>query len=154
MTIPGTFIRSVETVPRQASARQAAQRMKETGVGALVVIDGDELVGLITDRDLALGVLENELDPDSTPVGELAHGPVASVRSSASLKDVVGVMRESLVRRVPIVDEAGALVGIVTADDLTGLFGDQLTRAVETARAGFDHEACPPDSLRSSLGRE
>ncbi len=154
MTIASTYLRPVETIAPEASAADAANRMKETGVGALVVVSEEGPVGVVTDRDLALGVLVQDRDPAQVRVAELAHSPLHSVTPEASLLDVVGIMRSHLVRRVPIIDAGGALVGIVTADDLIADFGDQIGWAAQATRAGFDYEACPPEARRSPLGRE
>lgn len=155
MPISQQYLHPVRTVSPEASAREAARLMKEHGVGALVVTDGDgRPVAIVTDRDVALGVLPRERDAAEVRVSELMSEGLVAVRATDELTTAVEVIRRELVRRVPVVDEDGTLVGIVTADDLMAQFGDQLAWAVEATRAGFDHEAAPPESRRSPLGRE
>lgn len=154
MTIPDEFRREVLSLDWTATPIEAANMMKDSGVGALVLTVDGRPRGMLTDRDLALGVLAADEPLDRGPVGRYGTGTLEAVPETAELVDVVQLMRSQLVRRVPVVDAAGALVGIITSDDLIARFGDDLGAAVAAMRAGFDYEAAPPAPLNSVLGRE
>lgn len=95
----------------------AIRAMEENRIGAVLVHDGESLVGIVTDRDMALKVAGSDLDAFELPLFEIMTSPVASVPSSASVVDVAQRMIEHRVRRMPIVDGA-QIRGIVTLDDL------------------------------------
>jgi len=101
----------------QAMAYQAARAMADNHVGSILVGDPDALGGIVTDRDLALAVLGGDIDPKFTPLSEVMSEGVISCDIGADLEEVVRLMREHGVRRVPIT-EGGRLAGLVTFDDL------------------------------------
>lgn len=119
----------------QATAHDAARAMSAFGAGfAVVFSDQGRLEGIITERDTTLHVVAAGRDPRATAVKEVMSSPVLSVPMSASVAEVLGVMREGGCRRVPIVD-GDRPVGVVTLEGLLtdGLVG--LPEAQEIARA-------------------
>lgn len=100
----------------------AAKLMRQHHTGDLVVIDqsegGREPVGMITDRDIVVQVLAIGRDPSMTRVMEVMNAPLVIASGSEDLDTALDRMREHGVRRLPIVDDAGNLLGIVTLDDL------------------------------------
>ena len=102
---------------RGSLAYQAARAMAENHVGAVLVNGPSGLAGILTDRDLALAVLGGDLDPKSTPLGEVMSEDVITCDIGANLDEVVRLMREHRVRRIPVT-EAGRPVGLITFDDL------------------------------------
>jgi len=117
---PAATVRGDETV------RAAAQRMKQEGLGSLVVVTAGRPVGIVTDRDLVLETLGNRLDPGSVTVEEVASRPLVTVEQDAPVREAVRVIRRHAVRRLPVVDDKGQLVGIVAADDLLSLAAAEL----------------------------
>ena len=99
------------------SLREAAARMRESGVGALPVVDGDELVGVVTDRDLVMRAVREGKDPDA-PVSEAMTRHVVALGEDASLGEASTAMIEHRVRRLMIVDRDRALVGMLSLADL------------------------------------
>jgi CBS domain-containing protein len=96
----------------------AAQRMRDLGVGALPVCgDDDRLHGMITDRDIVIKCLAAEHDPNTTTAGQLAQGSVYHVDADASIDEMLNVMEEHQVRRLPVIDNH-RLVGIVSEADI------------------------------------
>ena len=136
------------TAQRTLSAREAAAKMKEAGVGSLVVIDGKLPVGIITDRDIALKVLCGKLDPDAVEVGSLREGPLVCVREQASLAEAVDRLRVHLVRRLPVVDANGHLVGIITSDDLLALIAEEIEGVAQAAMAHPPKAPVPLEEIR------
>lgn len=129
--------------------------MREHRVGALIVVDeGDRPVGLVTDRDLVLRVLKEGKDPETTPLEGLMSQPVITVNRNASLLEATGLIRRHLVRRLPIVDEAGRSCGMITADDLLFELANELKCLAEVERRGFQNEANPGERTRSAFGKE
>jgi CBS domain-containing protein len=105
------------TVATDATAHDAARAMRDDDVGALLVLDGGELVGVVTDRDIAVRAVAEGLDPTATPVTEVCTKDPTSISADASVDEAVGLMRERALRRLPVV-EGGQPVGIVALGDL------------------------------------
>jgi CBS domain-containing protein len=124
------------TATPDESVQEAAKRMEAANAGCLVVVDAERRpVGLLTDRDVALGVLRGRLDPTTARVSELMHEPVVTVTEHAPLQVAARFMRQNALRRVPVVDNAsGELRGIVAADDLVQLIASELGLVADVAR--------------------
>jgi CBS domain-containing protein len=117
-----TIVREVMTVDptavsRDVTVREAARLLVERDVGPLPVVDGDLLVGIVTDRDLVVRVLADDRDPASTTVGEIASTTVVAIGPDEELERARGLMAEHGVRRLPVVEE-GRLVGILSQGDV------------------------------------
>lgn len=97
------------------SIEDAAQKMKENDVGALLVVDGDELKGIVTDRDVSNAVAEGKGDGS---VEDVASTDTTTIDPDSSLEDAIKLMRDNKVRRLPVVDDDGKPVGIVSLGDL------------------------------------
>ncbi len=104
------------TVPPQCTLQEAAGLMEEHGVGAVLVLGGDELVGIVTDRDLALRGAARGLGPDQHVEDVMTQTPI-TLQGSDDLLDAFGVLRQAGVRRLPVLEES-AIAGIITVDDL------------------------------------
>ena len=130
MAIGELCSREVVFVTLNESCALAAQLMREQHVGSLVVVreQGGRRVpaGMITDRDLVVGVMALGLDPQKTPVEAAMRPEVAVVREDEGVGRALALMRERSVRRLPVVDAGGALVGLLAADDLIELLGEEL----------------------------
>jgi CBS domain-containing protein len=97
---------------------EAANRMREADVGVLPVVDGDELVGVITDRDLVVRGMALGVDPASVSVADAMTRHVVSCRRSTSIEQAAGLMARERVRRLLVVDAARELVGILSLGDI------------------------------------
>jgi CBS domain-containing protein len=131
MAIGDICNREVVIARRDNSVKQAAQLMREYHVGDLVVVDqsngGRVPCGILTDRDVVVGVVAKGLDPEALKVGEVMWPELVMARETDGVSETIELMRAKGVRRVPIVDERGALVGIVTADDILDLLAEEMT---------------------------
>jgi signal-transduction protein with cAMP-binding, CBS, and nucleotidyltransferase domain len=103
-------------VPPVASVREVAIHMDHDGVGCVLVVDDDELVGIVTDRDLTLRVLAQGLSPDLA-VGSIMTRRPLSVRADEDVEAVVHLLRHHDIRRLPVL-LGDIVVGIITVDDL------------------------------------
>ena len=117
--------RAVVSIRASADVSEAAKLMRKEHVGFLVVYrEGDELlkpIGVLTDRDLVLAVMAREIDPKSVTVQDVMTGQPLIARETDELTDLVQATRIAGIRRVPVVDNLGALVGIIAIDDVIAL---------------------------------
>ncbi|WP_041782555.1 CBS domain-containing protein [Mycolicibacterium chubuense] len=108
----------VTCVGEHETLTTAARHMAELGVGALPICgDDDRLHGMITDRDIVVKCLAGGHDPDTTTAGELAQGTTYHVDADAGIQEMLTVMEEHQVRRLPVIDDH-RLVGIVSEADI------------------------------------
>ncbi|MFV0132251.1 CBS domain-containing protein [Streptomyces sp. HMX87] len=105
------------TVEPQTSVHAVARIMRDQDLGAVLVTDGDELRGLVTDRDLVIRSLADGGDVDQITVAGACSDDVVTVRPDEDLDHAIRLMREHAVRRIPVVDEEQHPVGIVSLGD-------------------------------------
>jgi len=130
---------------KDGSIRQAAQLMREQHVGDLVVVVEESAgrripVGILTDRDLVIEILAKEVDMNAVAVGDVMSSELLTAGENDGLYETLQRMRAKGVRRVPVVDSGGALVGIVSADDLLDLLADELTALARLLSREQAHE--------------
>jgi CBS domain-containing protein len=141
MKISDVMTRNVQTVRPDQTAREAASFMLRADAGSIPVTDGDRLIGMITDRDIAVrGVAEGH-GPD-TPVRNLMTNDIVAARLDDDTDDVAARMSEAQVRRLPVIDEQQKLCGIVSLGDLTQKgAGDAAEQALEgVSEPGGQHQ--------------
>jgi CBS domain-containing protein len=132
----GTKINEVMTerpraVTPQTSVREAARLMEEEDVGSLPVVEeGVRLVGIVTDRDVALRVVGGGLDPEATQVAEVASTDVVTLTPEHDLDEALGLMAHAQVRRLPIVVRENELVGMLAQADIARAGKDKSTGEV------------------------
>ncbi|MHC5011431.1 MAG: CBS domain-containing protein [Planctomycetota bacterium] len=110
--------RTVITVDPSTSVAHVACLMNDRSLGSIVVATDGKPVGIITDRDLVLRVICAGKDAGQLTAEEVMSSPLTLVSAEADALKAASTMREAQVRRLPIVDAAGKLVGIITLDDL------------------------------------
>lgn len=130
-------VHNVVTVTRKSSIIEAATLMRQHHVGALVIVEetraGTLPVGVLTDRDVVVEIVAAGLSPETMTVGEIVDRPVITVREDAGYAETVRRMSVGGVRRVPVVDAQGALVGIITIDDMLHQLAGPLLALAELA---------------------
>ena len=114
------------TVEPSTTAQEAARKMKSEDVGSLPIVENDRLVGVVTDRDLAIRVLA-EGKGGETPVSQVASKDVVTVDPQQSLDEAARLMAEHQVRRLPVCEEDGKLVGVLAQADVAQSGHDTLT---------------------------
>jgi CBS domain-containing protein len=113
------------TVEPSAPVADAARVMKQQDVGPVPVVEnGDRLAGIVTDRDIVLRVVAEGGDPQSTTVGEIMSRDLATVDPDQPLEEALRLMARHQVRRLPVCEEDGRLVGIVAQADIATELGD------------------------------
>ncbi len=130
--------REVIVIQRDEPVLEAARLMRTYHVGALIVIDkpnGRAIpVGIVTDRDLVVEVLATELDETVITVGDIMTQELFTLKENTATYDAIDFMRRKTVRRLPIVDDAGELVGILTLDDVLGILSEEMLDLAKLVR--------------------
>lgn len=130
---------NVMTAHRDQSAGNLATVMAEKGVGSVLIEDDDKPVGIVTDRDLVVEVLEPRRSASEVTAGDIMTETMATVYDHDGIFEATGLMLEHSVRRLPVVDDDGTITGIVTLDDLVLLLADELENL-----AGVVESESPP----------
>jgi CBS domain-containing protein len=105
------------SVPAEATLIEAARRMRDDDIGDVLVTRDDELLGIITDRDIVVRAIADGTDPQTTPVEQYCSTDVVVADAGDQLGDVVAMFRDRAIRRIPVT-EGGRLVGIISLGDL------------------------------------
>jgi CBS domain-containing protein len=110
-----------------ATVMEAARLMRDEDAGIVPVVDGDKLVGTVTDRDIAIRVVAEGKSPDAVTVGEIASRELVTIDPQQELDEALRLMARHQVRRLPVVEEDGKLVGIVAQADIARNASDAQT---------------------------
>lgn len=131
MAIGEICSREVVVVKRDETVKTAAKLMRQQHVGSVVVVEersGKRLpAGILTDRDIVVAVVALGLDPDAFQAGDVMSAELISVREDAGVAETTELMRMKGVRRLPVTDSGGALVGIIASDDLVSLLAEEMS---------------------------
>ena len=123
---------------------EAAQLMRSYHVGTLVVVDkkGDESMplGVVTDRDLVIEVLAQQVAPETISVADIMSRDLVMVHENEGLLDTLEIMRVRGVRRVPVINDKGGLEGILSADDALGLINEATNHLIKLMRREVERE--------------
>jgi CBS domain-containing protein len=109
------------------SVMEAARLMRDEDTGIVPVVEGEKLVGTVTDRDIAIRVVAEGRSPESTTVGEIASRQLVTIDPQQDLDEALRLMARHQVRRLPVVEEDGKLVGIVAQKDIAQHASDEQT---------------------------
>lgn len=148
--------RQVVIVDSEAALRDAAVLMRDHHVGALVVTDSAEVprvLGVVTDRDLALGALAGELDAAAVPVGQLASDALVAIAGTASLQEAVDAMEQNGVRRLLVTDDDDGVIGFISADDVVEAIAVELAGLASALRSGIARESAEQASAEPARPR-
>src|SRR5438128_241916 len=119
----GTKVHEVMTArPRsispETSVSQAAELMQTEDIGAIPILEGEQLAGMITDRDIVVRAIAEGKDPRGMPVREISTRDVVAVGPNADLSEALELMASNQIRRLPVVDDDNRLVGVVAQADV------------------------------------
>ena len=146
MPIGEVCVRDVVVVSKEQTIQQAAVLMRRNHVGDLVVVEeragGRQVpVGIVTDRDIVVSVLATAVDPQVYTVGDLVARKLLTVAEDQGVFETIQYMRTNGVRRMPVVDRAGGVVGIISVDDLIQLLSDEMSELAKLIAREQVHEA-------------
>ncbi|RQG96770.1 CBS domain-containing protein [Natrarchaeobius oligotrophus] len=130
----------VVTAHEDEHVEELATLMDDSDIGSVVIVDGDEPIGIVTDRDLATRVIGNGMDPSETTAGDVMSDDLTTVDHTDGFYHVTELMSEHGVRRLPVCDDGNELVGIITFDDLNELLADehmQLSDVIQAQRPEY-----------------
>ncbi|MDP3759283.1 MAG: CBS domain-containing protein [Ramlibacter sp.] len=138
--------RTVTIAYPSMALNEAARLMRDRHVGSLVVVEERTLedrvvVGMLTDRDIAIGVVAADRDPHGMRVGDVMSKGVISAREDDSLADLLSAMRRKAVRRVPVISPQGSLIGLVALDDVLDVLAQEMKAVADAVGAASRHEA-------------
>jgi CBS domain-containing protein len=141
MKVSEVMTREVTTISPEQTAREAASFMLNVDAGSIPVTDGERLIGMITDRDIAVRGIARGHGPD-TPVRELMSSDIVCARADDDVEEVAVRMSEAQVRRLPVLDNDDRLCGIVSLGDLAREADD------ECAEEALEGVSAPGDRHR------
>ncbi len=121
MQVQEIMTRSVECCVPDDTARTAAEFMREADSGAIPVVSGEnnpKVVGIVTDRDLCMKVVAEGRDPAQVRVRECMTSQIVTCRAEEDIEEIADLMAEKQIRRVPVVDGDGSIIGIVSLADI------------------------------------
>lgn len=124
----------VVTATRETPVEELARTMEDEDVGSIVITDGEEPVGIVTDRDLALRVVGAAVDPTEQTAEDVMSGDLTTIESTAGFYEAADTMAETGIRRLPVCED-DVLVGIITVDDVTELLADEQQHLAKVIRA-------------------
>lgn len=128
MTVEKICVREVEIVSCDETLQAAATQMRDRNVGALVVLDDDKQpVGILTDRDVTIRVVADGLDCRQMKVSDAMTETPYSIGESTPIEEALGKMRRGPYRRLPVVNQAGQLTGLLTLDDILDLLSEEFS---------------------------
>ncbi len=130
-------VKPVITASARMTIAEAAHAMKQKNVGALIVVNAGRPLGVLTDRDIVVDVVAAGKDPDAVLVSEVMRKKPATLREDLGLMDAARIFAKTGVRRLPVVDKAGRVSGIVALDDLMMLLGNEMGLVAGALAAGL-----------------
>ncbi|KON30163.1 hypothetical protein AC482_04550 [miscellaneous Crenarchaeota group-15 archaeon DG-45] len=121
--------KSFPKISEEASATDAAKAISDSGSGFLIVLEGGQPRGIITEGDLVGKVMARELDPAKITAGEIMSSPLITVDPDDDLLKASEVMQKNSVRRLPVVRD-GIIYGVLTAQDIAQHCGDYVSKSI------------------------
>ena len=118
------------SIDADKSVAYAAKMMRDEDVGLAPIVEGDKLIGTVTDRDIAIRVVAESKDPEQTTVREVASTSLVTIDPAQDLEEALRLMAQHQVRRLPVVEEDGRLVGVVAQADVARMGDDRQTGQV------------------------
>ena len=141
-------VQKVAVITPEKSIRESARQMRVENVGSLVVVDQDgKPIGMLTDRDITIEGVARGVDVDQTTVRDLMTAPVVTATESEGMVTALARMREFGIRRLPIIDSEGKLVGVVTNSNLIKELSELLDGLVRNISSSKTREV----ALRSDI---
>ncbi len=119
----------------QSSVREAARLMASANVAALLVAEGDRMLGIVTERDVSARVVAAGLDPDATPLSRVMTPEPRSLAPDDSISEALELMRRHSFRHLPVVDDGGHAIAMVSVRDLYAVVQNQLENDIMTRDA-------------------
>ena len=132
MKIKDMMHKGVECVAPNATLQQIVKKMKDFDVGAIPVCEGDKAIGMVTDRDIAMSLADGK-DVSKISASDLMSKNVIYCRDTEEAEDAIRIIEKNQIRRLPVLNEAQKLVGMVSLGDISHALSQDLTGEVTKA---------------------
>ena len=149
MLLRDVMTRHIQEIPPEATLQDAAERMKSLDVGALPVCANDKLIGIVTDRDIAIRAVAAGCDPRSTRVSEAMTPDVCYCFDDDNVEKAAKLMEERQIRRLVVMDHDKRAVGIVSLGDLATRTSDDQRSGEVLERVSVPNDSSSPSSSSS-----
>jgi CBS domain-containing protein len=117
LQVKDVMVTNLITIDASASVKQAAELMDKHDIGCLIIINYENPVGIVTERDMMRRILLKKRDPDKTEVGNIMSAPLITAQPQTDIRDAVRLMNERRIKKLPVMD-GGQLVGLVSLTDI------------------------------------
>lgn len=155
MAVIGSLMKThMVTIAPSASVEEAARSMSRNEVGAVLVVEGDQLRGILSERDVVSRVVAEGKAPSDTKVSDVATNDVVTVDEGAHVRECAALLRDRAIRHLPVT-RGGTPVGILSSRDFQAYVVEGLERIIDQARyeQALDKGYDPYDHLGGSYGR-
>ena len=136
MKVSQLMTKNVSAADLETTLEEIATMMRDEDAGAIPVLDGEKLVGIVTDRDIVLRCIAEGRDPVGTTSEDILSADLTTIRPNDDVDVAAHVMSQRQVRRLPVVDESGNLVGMLSLGDIA-VKEDGDTEGAEPCRASL-----------------
>ena len=146
-TVKEIMTEFVQTIPANSSVFEASQIMAKLGIGSIVVMQGVQPAGMLTERDIVTKVVSQDLNPSKVPVEKIMSNPIISIEPSEIISEAALMMSIYKIRRLVVVGKDGSLAGIVTTTDIASWLArneDYKNNALNAIARLHDMEQCIP----------
>ncbi|MEW6741031.1 MAG: CBS domain-containing protein [Nitrospirota bacterium] len=126
MSLKPLMTKELTSLPSTATVLDAAKYMTDMNVGSVIVVDNDKPSGILTDRDIVTKVLSQDKDPKTTKIRDIMTSPAVTISEDRDIIDVTRLMSERGIRRFPVVDANGKIIGVITLDDVLVFLGQEM----------------------------
>jgi CBS domain-containing protein len=130
MKVKDAMHEGVTWVGPETPVRELARSMRDEGIGSIPVGENDRLIGMVTDRDIAIKAFVDGKDPASLTARDVMSGPILYCRTEEDIDDAARLMEQHQVRRLPVIDENKRMVGILSLGDIASASSSALTGEV------------------------
>jgi CBS domain-containing protein len=130
MKVKDAMHEGVTWVGPETSVQELARAMRDEGIGSIPVGENDRLIGMVTDRDIAIKAFADGKDPASLTARDVMHGPILYCRTEEDIDDAARLMEQHQVRRLPVIDENKRMVGMLSLGDIASASSPALTGEV------------------------
>ncbi len=118
MMVKDIMTKDVDVMPKSASLKEVADLMKKRNVGSIPIVEAARVIGLVTDRDIAIRSTAMGHDPNEVTAGDIMSRDLAFVFLDQDVKEAAKIMQDKQIRRIPVLDRQMQMVGIVSLGDL------------------------------------
>jgi CBS domain-containing protein len=137
MSLREIMSKDITSLPKAATVSDAAKFMTDMNVGSVIIVEDDKPLGLLTDRDIVSKVIAYGKDYKTTAIGEVMASPIITVSEEKDIVEVTKLMSFHGIRRLPVVDAGGKVVGVVSLHDILVILGREMQYVANALKKGI-----------------